>query len=185
MNQHTTHDPQETTEEWRAVPGFEAVYEVSNLGRVRSLPHVIPHGAHPGRTRVSPGKLLAAKPGKKGYRAVTFLVSGHRVRFEIHRLVGEAFIGPLPDEYHTHHINEDRSDNRRENLEYVSPHNHLHYHNHGEKAHRAVLTREQVIEIRALLASGFTQVEIAPRYGVSRSNIGMIERRDSWAWLDP
>lgn len=95
---------------WKPVPGF-VKYEVSNLGRVRRCV--------PGRsTRI--GKVLKPQP-KNGY--FTVLLSGpngfkHR---SVHRLVAAAFLGPCPDGYEVNHKDRVRSNNRLDNLEYMTP----------------------------------------------------------------
>jgi hypothetical protein len=183
VNNSTSQLPLFPTEEWRDIAGFEGVYQVSDLGRVRSLPHTIAHSVYPGRTRVSPGRVLRQHCGDRGYCAVAFNVNGKNKRYEVHRLVGEAFIGSLPAGHHTHHINGDPSDNRLINLTYYSSSYHHHIHNRGVNAHRNVLTEQQVIEIRRRLANGESQVALGKEYGVARTNIGAIERRESWAWL--
>jgi DNA-binding NarL/FixJ family response regulator len=126
---------------------------------------------------------MSCVPSKKGYCAAYLSKDGVIHRHEVHRLVGEAFIGPLPDGFDTHHINGIPSDNRVENLEYKSRFLHQHHHTRGELAHKAVLTREQVTDVRHLLEQGLSQKEIAKRYGVARSTIGEINRGASWAWL--
>lgn len=108
------------TETWRAVPGFEGEYEVSDLGRVRSLDRVIENPLPTGvvRRQRMRGQLL--KPGvnaRSGYRYVNLHSKSHHV----HRLVMAAFVGPLPAGHHTRHLNGDPSDNRRANLAYGTP----------------------------------------------------------------
>jgi len=107
----TTH-----VESWRTIPGHEGQYEVSDQGRVRSLPHrvrVVPHGVE--ATRLSPGRVL--KPGTKPSGHVSVAL-GKRNSRDVHRLVCLAFKGPCPDGLEVLHLNHDPSDNRLENLRY-------------------------------------------------------------------
>lgn len=100
-----------TQEQWRPVVGFEGLYEVSNIGRVRSLDRQIGNGAR--GTRFMRGRLLSAKPGSKnGY----LYVSVGNTRRLVHRLVLEAFVGPCPEGMECCHNDSNRTNNRVENL---------------------------------------------------------------------
>ena len=94
-----------SAEEWRAVVGYEGLYEVSNLGRLRCL------------TR--DGQLL---PGHSihGYRYVHLRKQGHSKHTSIHRLVATAFIGPPPEGYECNHKDFVRDNNVVGNLEWVT-----------------------------------------------------------------
>lgn len=88
-------------EEWRPVPGYEGLYEVSNLGRVRGLKR---------------GRILRGRTLPNGYRQVSLWRCNQEVFRYIHRLVLEAFVGPCPEGRETLHGNNDRADNRLCNL---------------------------------------------------------------------
>lgn len=95
-------------EEWRAVPGYEGFYEVSSLGRVRSLPR-----------RKTSGRILQARCPSSRYPMVGLSVNKKRQNFRVHRLVALAFLGPPPeDRPQVLHRNDDPMDNRVENLYY-------------------------------------------------------------------
>lgn len=101
---------------WRPVGGFEGLYEISSLGRVRSLARYV-RGQ---KRRYARERLLAGNLMTSGYPKVD-LAKGARVRtLSIHRLVATAFIpNPLGLPV-VHHRDEDRMNNRAENLEWVS-----------------------------------------------------------------
>lgn len=94
-------------EEWRPVPGFEKWYEVSNLGRVKSL----------GTSRGHRPRILRQAVKHQGYRTVC-LYRGDckQQRKHVHRLVLTAFVGECPDDHEACHIDGDGSNNRVENL---------------------------------------------------------------------
>ena len=85
--------------------GYEGYYEVSDLGRVRSL--------HSGRRRH--GSILVPRK-RHGDRLVMLCVDGVTRTRPIHQLVCEAFHGPRPVGHVTRHLNSVRHDNRPENL---------------------------------------------------------------------
>ena len=112
-----------TTESWRPVVGYEGYYEVSDLGRVRSLDRYVPHGYTGGQT--VRGKVL--KPTRASVRSSHLAVdlsSGgrpERVRRLVHRLVLEAFVGPCPTGMVACHSNDHGDDNRLGNLRWDTP----------------------------------------------------------------
>jgi hypothetical protein len=99
-------------EQWLPVPGFEGAYEVSNLGRVRSLPRMVRAGANGGFRAVG-GNILKPVVNVAGYTQVRLPDGKTRT---IHSLVAQAFLGERPAGYQVCHNNGDPSDNRVENL---------------------------------------------------------------------
>lgn len=108
-------------EEWRAVPGYEGLYEVSNMGRVRSLDRWVdrPQGGY-----LAKGKELKGWVNKAGYRTVLLYKGEGRgngyVGFHVHRLVAKCFI-PNPNRYGIiNHKDENPRNNRVDNLEWCT-----------------------------------------------------------------
>jgi len=100
-------------EEWRDIPGYEGLYQVSNLGRVKSLARSIVRGN--GYKQTFKERILRPGP-TNGY----FTVCINRKSEYVHRLVAITFV-PNPNNLReVNHINSDRSDSRVENLEWVS-----------------------------------------------------------------
>jgi hypothetical protein len=169
-------------EDWRDIPGYEGVYQASNLGRIRSLNR--PNHA---------GKILVATDNGTGYLQVGLSLNKVHKKFTVHRLVLLAFAGPLPEGHNRNHRNGNKHDNRPKNLEYVLFHEnsrhavqslHRQFGSRGEKSGSARLTDEQVKEIRALYDSGrFTYRQLAPMFGVGKSTIGAITARRSWTHI--
>jgi hypothetical protein len=91
-------------EAWRPIEGYPD-YEVSSLGRVRSLKW--------GKVRI-----LKASRGAQDYRAVDLYANRVRVTLLVHRLVARAFLGPRPDGLETRHLSGDKADNSVANLRY-------------------------------------------------------------------
>lgn len=102
------------TEEWRAVVGYEGLYEVSDQGRVRSLPRLVYSGG--GRYRRHPMTVLTVYRGN--YSKVRLKVDGRGATKNVHALVAAAFLGPRPDGMEVCHNNGRHHDNRSSNLRY-------------------------------------------------------------------
>lgn len=100
---------------WRAVTGFEGLYEVSDDGRVRSLDRVVPR--RDGGTTRRPGKELRGSPNTTNGRIEVGLTrQGRRVSRYVHRLVLEAFVGPCPPDMEARHLDDDPLNNSLANL---------------------------------------------------------------------
>jgi len=105
-----------TIEQWLPVPGYEGIYEVSDLGRVKSLPRRV---YHPQADLTIKARML--KPYVQtvsGYHRYTLNRDGKCEYWHAHRLVLLAFVGPLPAGMVTRHLNGDPADNRFSNLAY-------------------------------------------------------------------
>ena len=117
-------------EEWKAVVGYEGLYEVSNRGQVRSLDRVVP--TRKGK-RFCKGKLLKStkSKGKSGKYYMTVALSNGAEKtpktYWVHRLVAKAFI-PNPDNLtDVNHIDENPSNNCVDNLEWLSHKDNMNY----------------------------------------------------------
>lgn len=108
-------------EYWKDIKGYEGIYQVSNHGRVRSLNRTDSIG------RIISGRILSYSLSGSGYRQLA-LSKNDKVRyFQIHRLVAEAFI-PNPNNLPcVNHKNENKTDNRVENLEWCDKRYNLNY----------------------------------------------------------
>jgi len=101
-----------TMENWLPVPGFEGLYEVSDLGNFRTLG---------GRVGNWNRRLLKFKVMKDKYLYVRLNRNGYQEFFNAHRLVAKVFIPNPENKKEVNHKNSDRQDNRVENLEWVTP----------------------------------------------------------------
>lgn len=90
-------------EVWRDIPGWEGLYQVSNQGRIRSI------------------RVKVTKPfDAKGYKVATLHSGDRKERAGVHRFVAQAFLPNPEGKEQVNHKNGDRSDNRVENLEWVT-----------------------------------------------------------------
>ena len=116
---------------WKPIVGWEGLYEVSNLGRVRSLDRDVP--AKIGSTETRKGKIKSQQKTRFGYMRVTLSKDKYRKTYMVHRLVGDAFL-PNPDSLpFINHKNETRNDNRAENLEWCTRLYNMNYGNCRQK----------------------------------------------------
>lgn len=104
------------TEEWRPVPGYEGLYEVSNEGRVRSLDRVVHHSSAGKMTLKGKGKALTK--GHGGHPVVGLSVDNCKRNVEAHILVAAAFIGPRPEGKEVCHNDGNPENNHVSNLRY-------------------------------------------------------------------
>ena len=105
-------------ERWKAVVGFEGLYQVSNLGRVRSLDRIVPHKLY-GTMKVK-GRIRQLSPGGKNrmYLMVTLSKNGVKTGNMVHHLVAAAWFGPRPDGQEVCHGKNGQRDNSVCNLRY-------------------------------------------------------------------
>lgn len=102
-------------EEWRAIAGYEGLYEVSNLGRVCSLPRLDMRGHR------LPGRLMQpSEPPLQTHYRLRLYRDGRGSTKLVHKLVAEAFIGPCPRGMEVRHGDGNYLNNRASNLSYAS-----------------------------------------------------------------
>lgn len=107
------------TENWLPVVGWEGYYEVSDMGRVRSVDRTIIRSD--GKVRRWSGRVLAAGTNRHGYPLVALSRSGKPQSKKVHRLVLEAFVGPCPDGMEACHHDGDRANAELVNLRWDTP----------------------------------------------------------------
>lgn len=173
----TTH-----TEEWRDVVGYEGLYQVSSLGRVRRVERTI-RKFHRGKTPYDYHVHARIMTGSasSGY----FRVMLGRKTFLVHQLVAEAFIGPRPKGNFVCHVDGSKTNNHVGNLRYDTPAgNSADMEKHGTlllgtKNHLAKLTPDAVRYIRS--QRGIQSGErLGTMFGVTRQAIGFVQRRAVW-----
>jgi len=180
-------------EHWRSIAGFEGFYEVSNLGRVRSLTHKARGKSNSEVTHE--GQLLNPTLNSDGYHVLTLSRDGKTIQRKVHRVVAQAF-HPNPMGFPcVNHIDFNKINNQSVNLEWcTNAHNMRHDWNHGRrrspkiashgsKNGNAKLSDDNVTEIRRRNVDGETNVALAAEFGVCKDTISRIIRREAWKSL--
>jgi hypothetical protein len=185
-------------EQWRAVPGYEGLYEVSDQGRFRSMVKRM-------RTRV--GDIIEGSVNRKsGYTYIRLTdLKRTKTRYYKHRLVLQAF-DPRDDwmSWEVNHIDGDKANNHLSNLEWSTHQANIAHarqilkawpkrpkqirvakgHAKGEAVASSKLSVDRVRTIRRLYASGIKQKEIAAMFDVAAPTISLIVNRKQWAHVN-
>lgn len=167
-------------EMWLDVPGTDGSYQVSDMGRVKSVGRTIVDKN--GNKRTIFEKVL--KPiNSDGYYVFNIIFPTRRSVCKAHVLVLTAFVGPRPDGMFGCHNDGNPTNNRLDNLRWDTPlGNSRDAIKHGvlaigDRVHGAVLTEQDVREIRSDHRSSS---EIAPEYGVSKWAVWQVRSRRRW-----
>ena len=179
-------------EEWREVRGYEGLYEVSDMGRVRSLDRVVhlsENSVRPACDSLRKGRILKPeKDTRGGYMIVNLSKDGSVKKKKIHRLVMEAFVGECPEGYQVNHLDENPENNALLNLEYVTCKENINYGSRTEKVMRKIskpvvqMLDGKVIAEYPSLSEAARQVEKAWDIQISRCCRGLIKTCAGYQW---
>lgn len=121
---------------WKNIKGYEGMYQVSNLGNVKSLE----------RNRIGKGNSLVIVPKKNikpkkiksGYLIVHLYKNGKGKYYYVHRLVWQAFKGDISEGYEVNHINEKKEENNLDNLNLMTHKENMNFGTRTERAGKAI-----------------------------------------------
>lgn len=185
------------TELWKDIKGFEGAYQVSSLGRVRSLDRkvrnkngfsskkasfITPHW----RGRETKGKSPKTNPLR--YMSVGLWEKKKQYNFTVHRLVALAFIPNPQEKPEVNHIDGNRENNKASNLEWCTRQENVEHAiksglhmPYGEDHHGAKLNWEKVKEIREkYVPRKYSQHRLAREYGVNQDTIHSVVNNLTW-----
>jgi hypothetical protein len=167
-------------EYWKPILGYEGIYEVSNLSRVKSLPKV------KGRYLQKDSHILSPKINRDGYFCYCLQKEKNKKHLQMQRLMAINFIPNPQNLPQVNHKDGNKLNNLIENLEWCTcQENVRHAWNTGlhKPMNRmdngnTILVPEQVIEIKRLRDTGKTYFEIAKIFDISFGHVGKICRGD-------
>jgi len=175
-------------EVWKSVVGFEGIYEVSNLSRVRSVDRFVEYRSDAKKSggKFIRGVLMSPRKNRSGHWNVSLARNNKYVKRCIHRIMAEAHIPNPNDLPCALHIDDDKNNNHISNIYWGT-----HAQNgkdmiengtvsRGSKHKPSKLTEEQVLDIRKCLEKGDSGEVIAERYNVEKSTISCIKNRKTW-----
>ena len=157
---------------WKDIEEYEGLYQISNLGRVKSLPKLYKRKYNSYYTKE---KILKNNLGKNGYYRVN--LSGKS--FYIHRLVAEAFIPNLYDKKTINHIDGVKTNNSISNLEWATyGENNRHAIDTGLRItktkfenHNTKLNEVQVKELKLLVKLGYPKRKVGKLFNICHSTV--------------
>lgn len=173
------------TETWKDIKEYEGVYQISNLGNVKSLDRILKNrwGSYTRR-----GGIMTINKCNR-YSAINLFVNWKFKHCKIHRLVATAFIPNPENKPEVNHINCNRYDNRVENLEWCTASENMQHAKRmglrpdfkGDKNPAAKLSYKKVEEIkRKYLSDTISMSKLADEYGVSKSTIFNAINNNFW-----
>lgn len=162
---------------WRDIESYEGLYQVSNYGRVKSLNYA----------RTGKARNLRLGKHRQGYREAHLSKEGKTKIFKVHRLVASAFIPNPENKKEVNHIDEVSSNNRMDNLEWVTPSENM---NHGTR-NRRVAAKISIpivqIDMSGEVVHRFASAAEAGRQGFDSSHIvkccrGILTTHRGYCW---
>lgn len=174
---------------WKDIKGFEGFYQVSSLGRVKSLDRVIERSN--GKLQTLKGKVLKAKTYRNGYKFVALRAVSFGKEIMVHRLVAMSFI-PNQNGYPCiNHKDENKGNNRVDNLEWCTQKYNCNYGNHHEKLVASLKKSGYIKKVYQFTLDGvfvgeFESVKDATEKtgitNISSSIYGRISRAGNFLW---
>jgi hypothetical protein len=167
---------------WAPVKGWAGLYEFSDSGDVRSS--VTRRGSRKGH-------ILKKRWTTDGYVKVVLRRPGEASNLFVHRIVYEAFVGPIPEGMEIDHLDFNKANNSTANLEAVAKRTNIQRSflrgrnlARGSRQGRASFTENDVTEILQRSMAGEKQVNLAKEYGVTPTAIYCIVKRKTWAHVE-
>lgn len=171
----------ENIEIWKPINGYEGLYEVSNLGNIKTLERIYLSGNGKKAINKVKEKLIKTYNNGHGYSYVSLRKNGIKTAISVHRIVAKEFIPNINNLKCVNHKNGIKNDNRVENLEWCTYKENSEHAKQigliksGELHHNSLLTNKQVLEIRNKYSSkNFTLKMIGDEYGINYRTVSQI-----------
>lgn len=174
---------------WKPIEGYEGLYEISNLGRVKRLKRTIEQTNKWGKFKRTLPELILNPPLQYGYPRVGLWKDGKPVSHVVHRLVAIHFLPNPENKPVINHIDANKENNRVDNLEWCTQQENIDHSwkeglqnpRKGEAHENSKLTRNDVLDIRNAYRLGcFPMSCISEAYGVTVSHVCNIINRKVW-----
>lgn len=157
------------TEIWKDIKGYEGLYQVSNIGRVKSLERTVIRKN--GRKQTIRERILKRSANQDGYLQIDLYDSYGKKRFAVHRLVCEAFHQNPKNKPCVNHIDEDKTNNTASNLEWCTAKENC---NHGTRNARIAKSVGQYTRDGKLIKVWQSAHEAQRLLGYDQSNISAV-----------
>ena len=149
---------------WKDIKGYEGIYQVSNLGRVK---------------RVTTGRILKGVKNRTGYLKVSLYKNSIKYVKTIHRLVAEAFIPNPESKPQVNNIDEDKTNNRVDNLEWMTATENNTHGTRTERAGKAIGKTQSIPIVATNIKSGestefYSTKECARQLSLNAGNITSV-----------
>lgn len=157
---------------WKNIKDYEGLYQISNLGRVKSLERVVKHSRY-GERHINERILDGSLNKDDGYIRANLSKNGNRERPLVHCLVAEAFI-PNPDNLpEVNHKDEDKTNNVVSNLEWCDPNYNNNYGSRNERIRKALLkpVQQYTKDGQRFIKEYPSAHEAASQNGITKDNI--------------
>lgn len=167
---------QKSNEIWKPVVGYEGIYEVSSLGKIRC--------------KKGEKSLRFSGPPKNKRFVVDLYKDGKKRTIKVHVLVLEAFVGPRPTNFYACHNDGNPLNNDIKNLRWDTPKSNSADRlkhgtdNRGEKSPVAFLNESDIKDIKALLHFGVPYDIISRAHKISFQHISDINNNKRWAHIE-
>lgn len=175
---------------WKDIKNYEGLYQVSNLGRVKSLDRVLKQKN--GIEKRVKGIILKQNCKKTGYLTVVLQKNNKQKTMLVHRLVAEAFIPNEENKPQVNHINEIKTDNRADNLNWMSSKENNNWGTKRERTSKTKINGKKSKKIKQYSLKGkfiqeFPSMREAERQGYDRKGIyncikGLQETSKGFIW---
>ncbi len=170
---------------WKDIPGYEKMYQASNLGNIRSLDRCV--NGNKNKFRLYPGTILIQQNRGK-YVGVSLCKNKKCKSLLVHRLIAQTFITNVENKSQVNHKDGNKQNNNVNNLEWVTPsENDKHAfkiglkNQKGENNNLSKLTNEAVRVIKNSIT--LTNIELANIFNISKPAISMIRTGKRWNFI--
>lgn len=174
---------------WKDIFGYEGIYQVSSLGKVKSLSRKRLVNKKTNSYHLMPERIMVIKVDKNGYNHITLCKNGLLKTYWLHRIVLKTFVCNPQNLPQINHKNGNKSDNRVENLEWcTSKHNYheavkLGLRNNGKVRKKYKNSRSIAqIDNGKIVKTYESRVSALRAFGVKTINVGSPKRSYGYHW---